>query len=305
MAEQGFADLFVSASDGLRLHARDYGPRTGHALPVVCLPGLTRTAADFHELAIALASEDSMPPRRVLAIDYRGRGQSEHDKDWRNYDVRIEFNDVLQVLMAAGIAEAVFVGTSRGGLVTMALATARPALVRAAVLNDIGPKIDAKGLIRIRGYVGKLPQPRTYDEAVEVLQRLQSAQFPKLSARSWLGMARGTWTEHDGKLVPAYDPNLMKTLESIDLEQKLPTLWHLFEALKPVPVLALRGANSDILSADALRAMAAAHPRLDTATIPDQGHAPLMEGDVIGLIRDFADRAAPAAAQPQRVPLAV
>ena len=115
-----YRDLFVSAADGLRLYARDYGPELGDALPVVCLPGLARTSGDFHDLADAL-SRDPSHPRRVLALDYRGRGRSEWDKDWRNYDVRIELNDTLQVLIAAGVDRAVFVGTSRGGLITMAL----------------------------------------------------------------------------------------------------------------------------------------------------------------------------------------
>ena len=154
-----YADLFVSAADGLRLFARDYGPRTGTALAVVCLPGLARTCADFHELALSL-SQDGKPSRRVLALDYRGRGRSEYDRDWRNYDLKVELADVLAVLTAASIEEAMFVGTSRGGLLTMALSAARPALLRGAVLNDIGPVIEGRGLARIRGYVGKLPAPR-------------------------------------------------------------------------------------------------------------------------------------------------
>src|SRR3712207_6605566 len=132
-----FRDLFVSAADGLRLYARDYGPDAGAALPVVCLPGLARTSEDFHDLAQAL-SADPRRPRRVLALDYRGRGRSEWDPDWRNYDVRVELNDVLQVLAAAGIDKAVFVGTSRGGLIVMALGAVRPTLLAGAVLNDVG-----------------------------------------------------------------------------------------------------------------------------------------------------------------------
>src|ERR687898_1755817 len=152
MAGQAFSDLFVSAFDGLRLYSRDYGPRFARALPVVCLPGLARTSADFHDLALAL-SQDGKRPRRVLALDYRGRGRSAYDRDWRNYDLKVELADVLGVLAAAGIEEAVFVGTSRGGLIAMALAAARPAAVRGAVLNDIGPVIEGRGLVRIRGYV--------------------------------------------------------------------------------------------------------------------------------------------------------
>ncbi len=281
-----FADLFVSAPDGLRLYARDYGPRTGPALPVVCLPGLTRHGGDFHELAERLAS-DPVRPRRTLALDYRGRGRSERDRNWRNYDVRVEMNDVLAVLAAAGVAEAVFVGTSRGGLITMALSAARPAAIRGAVLNDIGPVIDGKGLVRIRGYVGRLPQPRTYAEAADVLRKLSDHQFPRLDQAAWEAMARSTWIEENGRLVPSYDPLLMRTLESIDLEAPLPELWGLFGGLGRVPVLALRGANSDLLSAATLKAMADRHPRLEAVAVPDQGHAPLLAGDLAERVAAF------------------
>ena len=281
-----YADLFVSASDGLRLHARDYGPVTSTALPVVCLPGLARHAADFHELATLLAADPDRP-RRVLALDYRGRGRSERDRDWRRYDLQVELDDVLQVLAAAGVHEAVFVGTSRGGLITMALSALRPAAIRGAVLNDIGPVIDGTGLVRIRGYVGRLPQPRDWREAAQIQRELADADFPRLTEAEWEAIARATWTEEGGRLVPAYDPALAKTLEAIDIETRLPELWPLFEGLGDVPVLALRGANSDILSAKTLDAMAARHPRLAAVTVPYQGHAPLLKGDLAARIRDF------------------
>ena len=290
MAGQAFSDLFVSAFDGLRLYSRDYGPRFARALPLVCLPGLARTSADFHDLALALA-QDEKRPRRVLALDYRGRGRSEYDRDWKNYDVKIELSDVLQVLTVAGVEEAVLVGTSRGGILTMALSAARPALIRGAVLNDIGPLIAGKGLVRIRGYVGKLPPPANEREAVAIVKNLMSAQFTALSEEDWLAFARATWKEDGGRLVLNYDPALMRSLEGLDFEAPIPPLWGLFEALKRVPVLALRGANSDLLSAETLTAMKAAHPRLEAVTVPDQGHAPLLRGsEVVQEIRRFVAR---------------
>lgn len=285
-----FRDLFVSAADGLRLYARDYGPDIGNALPVVCLPGLTRTSEDFHELAEALA-HDPEAPRRVLALDYRGRGRSDWDKDWRNYDVRVELNDTLQVLIAAGIESAVIVGTSRGGLIAMALGAMRPTLLRGAVLNDVGPIIDGKGLARIRAYVGKLPQPRNMQEAGQILKRMSDAQFPRFTEEQWERMARGTWHERDGRIILRYDPALMKTLEALDLEMPLPVLWPLFESLLPIPVLAIRGANSDLLGAETLKAMRDKHPRLKAITVPDQGHAPALEGELIEAIRSLVAEA--------------
>jgi pimeloyl-ACP methyl ester carboxylesterase len=285
---EGYRPLFISASDGLKLHVRDYGPLASPAVPVVCLPGLARTSFDFHDLGLAL-SRDAKAPRRVLAVDYRGRGLSERDPNPANYDVAIELGDLLQVLAATGVHEAIFVGTSRGGLLTMALGAARPAAIKGVVMNDVGPVIDPKGLIRIRGYIGKLPKPRNYTEAVEILKTTSDRQFPALTDESWMKLARGTWVSKDGKLEPAYDPALSKGLESLDFEQPLPPLWGLFEALAHAPMLALRGEHSDILSAETLREMKKRHPRFDSMIVPGQGHAPLIEGDVIQRIRAFLD----------------
>lgn len=273
--DSAFISRFVSARDGLKLHLRDYGRLEATALPVVCLPGFARTAADFHELALALA-QDEAKPHRVLALDYRGRGLSEYDRDWKNYDIRIELDDLMQVLIATGIDQAIFVGTSRGGLLTMALATARPAVIRGVVFNDVGPVIDARGLLRIRGYVGKLPLPRSFSEGAEILKRLSDQQFTALSEAEWEMMARRTWTDRHGALRPDYDTRLMKVLEELDLEAPLPVLWAYFDALKAVPLLAIRGANSDLLADATLQDMAERHPDCETVTVPGQGHAPLL-----------------------------
>ena len=281
-----YRDLFVSAADGLRLYARDYGPGTEGSLPVVCLSGLSRSSEDFHELAVAL-SLDASRPRRVLSLDYRGRGRSDWDKEWRNYDIKIELNDVLQVLTAAGIEKAVFVGTSRGGLITMALSAVRPTLIAGAVLNDIGPVLEAAGLMRIRGYVGKLPTPRTMDEAVQILRQTSGSEFPAFTGDQWLALARVTWRESEGQLVLNYDPNLMKTLESADPEAPLPELWPLFEGLNPFPLLVIRGEHSDLLSAETVQAMQDRHPRLTAITVTGQGHAPALDGDLIQAIKQF------------------
>lgn len=285
-----FRDLFVSASDGLRLYARDYGPVMGDALPVVCLPGLARNSWDFRTLAEALSTDESQP-RRVLALDYRGRGRSAWAQDWRQYDIGMELNDVLQVLTAAGIERAVFVGTSRGGLITMALSAARPTLLAGVVLNDVGPVIEPKGLIRIRSYVGKLPTPRTFEEGAEILRQVSGAQFPVFSHDQWDDMARGTWHESENRLVLSYDPGLMKPLQALDLEMPMPDAWNLFEGLKLVPVLALRGEHSDLLSAQTLNAMQERHPNLTALTVPGQGHAPWLDGSLIHTIKDFIGRA--------------
>ena len=281
---------FISAPDGLRLHAREYGRRAEPNVPVVCLPGLARSGGDFEALATALAG-DPVRPRRVLALDYRGRGQSDYDRNPANYNFQVEIADVLAVLTALDCTRAVFVGTSRGGILTMLMAPLRPSLIAAAVLNDIGPVIEPKGLMRIKGYVGKLPQPRSYEEAAEILRRLFSAQFPKLTGEDWLASAHRTFKEAKGQLMPDYDVALAKTLEGVDFEKPLPPLWAQFDALGQIPVMVIRGANSDLLSESTVEAMAARRASLETLVVPDQGHAPLLaEPDVIARIANFVVR---------------
>jgi pimeloyl-ACP methyl ester carboxylesterase len=261
---------FHAAPDGLKLHLYDYDPG-GDATPVVCLPGLARTGADFDALAKRLSRR-----RRVIAIDYRGRGLSERDSDWTKYDLFVENADILAQLTAVGIGEAIVVGTSRGGLHAMLFAATRPALLRGVVLNDIGPVIDVKGLTRIRGYVGKLPAPASWSDAVDMAKRVLSAQFTSLTEDEWEAYARLTFEEKDGRLVARYDPALSKGLETLDLTVPPPTAWPQFEGLRNVPVLTLRGENSDLLSPETLAEMARRHPRFEAHTVAGQGHAPLL-----------------------------
>jgi pimeloyl-ACP methyl ester carboxylesterase len=291
-----FDSVFVTAPDGLKLHVRSYGPRLAPSLPVVCLPGLTRTAADFHELAAALAS-DSETPRRVLALDYRGRGQSDYDRDPRNYNLPTELGDLLAVLTALELAPAVFIGTSRGGILTMMLASTRPTTIAGALLNDIGPVIEPSGLVRIKSYVGKLPRPKSFEEGAEILRRLFGQQFTKLTDDEWLAYSRRSFTTGQRSLVPSYDVRLAKTLEGVDFNRPLAPLWAEFDALARVPLMLLRGENSDILSAETVAAMRARRPALEAVMVPDQGHAPLLTApDLIRRIAGFVATCEPVGA---------
>jgi pimeloyl-ACP methyl ester carboxylesterase len=303
--------IFVTAQDGLRLHVREYGLRTAPALTVVCLPGLARTVADFDSLAPVLANDRR--GRRVIAIDSRGRGQSDYDKNPENYNVVTELGDVVTILAALGIGRAVFVGSSRGGLLTMLLAVSHPTAIAGAVLHDIGPVIEPKGLARIKSYVGKLPQPRSFAEGSEILRRLFSAQFPKLTTEDWLAAAKRTWKTSNGEFVPTYDIRLAQTLSEIDIERPLPPMWAEFGALAAVPMLVIRGGNSDILSAETVATMKERHPNIDVIEVPDQGHVPVLAGaELLGGIAAFvakcdaADRIAPDAnstgSDPQAAP---
>jgi pimeloyl-ACP methyl ester carboxylesterase len=269
---QGFASVFVTAPDGLTLHVCSYGSRLASALPVVCLPSLARTAADFHLLAAALAA-DPAKPRLVLALDYRGHGQSEYDRNPDNYTLPVALADLSGVLIALEIAPAIFVGTSYGGQLAMMLAVRRPTAIAGVVLNDIGPVIEQRGFVRIKSYVGKLPIPRNFEEGAEILRWLFDAQFPKLAPQEWIAFAHRTWREHGGGLVPDYDLKVARTLQGANLPR---TLWNQFDALARVPLMVIRGANSDMLSSTILDAMLVRRGELDVAVVPDQGHAPLL-----------------------------
>ena len=156
------------------------------------------------------------------------------------------------------------------------------------MLNDIGPVLEPKGLMRIKSYVGKLPQPKSFEEGGEILRRLFDVQFPKLDRDAWIAAAHRTWQPKKKRLVPTYDLRLSRTLEGIDIERPLPTLWKEFDALPQVPLLVVRGANSDILSAETVEAERARRPAMETVVVPDQGHAPLLaEPDVIGRLAAF------------------
>ena len=285
--------VFVSAPDGLKLHVRCYGRRSTPALPVGCLPGLARTAADFDALGQALAN-DASRPRRVIALDYRGRGQSEYDRDPAHYNFQVELADLLAVMAALDATPAILIGTSRGGILAMLLAAVRPTAIAGVVLNDIGPVIEPKGLMRIKGYVGKLPQPRSFEEGGEILRHLFDAQFPKLGPDDWIASARRAFRQENGALVPTYDVKIAQTLEGVDFEKPFPPLWQQFDALKDSPMMVIRGANSDILSPATVEAMRARRATLEAIEVPDQGHAPLLaEPDVIERIAEFAARCGP------------
>jgi pimeloyl-ACP methyl ester carboxylesterase len=287
MANGSFTDHYVTARDGLRLHLREYGARTAPGLPVVCLPGLARTAADFDRLAAALAG-DPRRPRRVLALDYRGRGLSGHDPNPDNYSIPVELDDVLSVLTARSVESAVLVGTSRGGLILMAMAALRPGVIAGAVLNDIGPVLEPQGLMRIKGYVGQLPVPRDFADGAEILRRVSAGQFPRLTDADWLAAARRTWRQDHGRMIITYDTRLSHALASFDPAHPLPAMWPQFDALASVPLMVVRGANSDLLSAATVEAMRARRAAMTILEIPDQGHAPLLaEADTIARIADF------------------
>jgi pimeloyl-ACP methyl ester carboxylesterase len=286
---QSWNDIHFSARDGLRLYARHYPSPGSRCRPVLCLAGLTRNARDFHDLATALAGTDGAG-RDVYALDSRGRGRSERDRNWKNYTLLIELNDVLDFMTMKGLSDAAIVGTSRGGLIAMLMAVLRPCAMGAVVLNDIGPVLERDGLARIAAYVGRIPLPATWEDATVLVREMNERQFTAVPAGQWAECARAWFNEDRAGLpAPGYDANLSRAISVMD--GPMPELWPQFGALANMPTLAIRGENSDLLSEKTLEEMRARHPRLTAITVPGQGHAPLLkDGASIAAIAEFLAR---------------
>lgn len=270
------------SADGLTLSATVH-PGDPTSLPVVCLPGLTRNSRDFEDLAASIA-----PFAPVICPDLRGRGRSDHAADPMTYNPAQYCAD-LAPLLAELTDGFLAIGTSLGGLLTMMIAASGAKLV-GAVLNDIGPVIDPAGLARIRGYVGKALAFPDWDSAARALALAQADAFPHFVHADWLRMARRTMRETDGSIAFDYDMAIATPFASDDGASPAPDLWPLFDALKPVPLLVVRGGTSDILSAQTADAMIARHGNARLLTVPGVGHAPTLdEPDVRAAIRALVE----------------
>ncbi|WP_179562643.1 alpha/beta fold hydrolase [Sphingomonas sp. R3G8C] len=267
----GFAARHWTTADGLALFARDYPALPGPArLPVVCLHGLTRNSRDFAALAPWLAARQ----RRVLALDMRGRGQSARDPQAR-YDLGTYADDVVALLDALGIARALFVGTSMGGLITVELATRHPALVAGAVINDIGPQLAPQGLARIAGYVGKGEPLPDWQAAAQACARLNADVFPHYGPAQWLAMAHRLFREEQGRIVADYDPAIAQGFTRIVADPDPWGKWNAFAQDRPV--LLVRGTATDLLAPEVAEAMVADKPQATLALVPGIGHAPMLD----------------------------
>lgn len=275
---------YISSPDGLKLYVRIHHPQmrpAGAHLPIVCLPGLSRNGRDFRQLAHFL-EEDPTADRRIVCLDYRGRGRSDWDPDPSRYTVPVEAGDVLAVCAALDIDRAIFIGTSRGGLILHILAAIKPDLIAGSVLNDIGPVIESAGLADIRTYLTASRVPESWDEAALMLKETHGESFPALNAEDWMDMALAIYREVDGRIVADFDPALLDPLRDLNLDEPLPDLWPQFELLAKAPVLAIRGARSKLLSAETLREMRRRSDQVETLTVEGQGHAPLLHLSGLG-----------------------
>ncbi|MEM7694009.1 MAG: alpha/beta hydrolase [Pseudomonadota bacterium] len=265
--------LTATAADGTALVADEYGP--AGETPVVCLPGLTRNARDFADLAAALSAPDETPPRRVIVLESRGRGRSGR-ADGATYTLLQELDDLLAALKSFDVARAAFVGTSRGGLLTMLLAMRAPEMISRVVLNDIGPRIEPEGLARIGESVGTTMAFKSFEDLGARLEKALGPQFPALGPDGFVRLARQLASEDGEGVRFDYDPALADPFRATNAPIDPPDFWPGFDALLGVPVMVIRGAHSDLLSAATVEAMRRRHARLTTFIAHGEGHAPLL-----------------------------
>jgi pimeloyl-ACP methyl ester carboxylesterase len=278
---EGFQDRYCTMRDGLRLHYREYSGAVDRP-PLLCLHGLTRNVRDFAELANRYS-----PGFRVLALDFRGRGDSDYDPQPARYNPLTYAGDVIELLDQLGLAEAVFVGTSLGGLVTMTMAALAPQRIAATILNDVGPDIDPEGIGRILSYVGKDIRFASWDEAADVIAANFGASFDGYTHEDWVKMAKRNCREENGQIRFDYDMAIAEPFKTLG---PTPTvdLWPFFAALGQKPLLVVRGAKSDLLTAATAARMQQAAPGMRLAVVPGVGHAPeLNEPEAVAAIDEF------------------
>lgn len=279
------AEYWFDSAEGLRLFSRVYPAAGAGAAVVVCLHGLMRTGRDFEDLAERLA-----PRYRVIVPDVRGRGLSARDPSYSNYQIPVYLTDLGRLLAGLGAQRVAIVGTSMGGLMAMVLAAMQPELVAGIVLNDVGPQVERAGIERIRGYAGKAPPVRDWAGAVAQIRLVYGASLPGLSDARWEKLTRACYrADEHGVPQPDADPLIAEPLK--DLSRAAPDLWSLWGSIKRIPVLAIRGEHSDLLSAATVARMQREKPDLSTVTARNRGHAPLLdEPECVRAIEEFLGR---------------
>ncbi len=285
MSGDGYREGRFTSQDNIGIYYRDYGDPLSPATPLLCLTGLTRNSADYHDFARRLSGG-----RRVLTMDYRGRGRSDYDPNHMNYVPPTYVMDIVHLLAVTNCHRVIVIGTSLGGILAMVMGAVRPTALAGVVLNDIGPEIDPRGIARITGYVGTSVPITTFDGAAEQLKRMFGQAYPDLGADDWRAYAERTFVNGaHGHLRLDYDLNLSKALLA---QAKAPTdLWPYFRALAHVPLLAIRGALTDILSEETFDRMADAHPGMIRVGVPNRGHVPLLdEPECVAAVDDFLER---------------
>jgi pimeloyl-ACP methyl ester carboxylesterase len=284
MAE--FVERRWTSQDGLSLYARDYAGAAGQArLPVVCLHGLTRNSKDFGEVAPLIAAAG----RRVIVPDVRGRGLSDRDPVAANYVPNTYARDVLALLDKLGTSRALFVGTSMGGIISLAISGMRRRAVAGLVLNDVGPEVCNVGIERIKSYVGKKVEIGSWDEAAAYLRSINGMAFPDYVDADWAAFARRTFADRQGVPRLDYDAAIMQPLSQNRYKAMTFVAWYLFRRLaRSAPILLVRGELSDLLSNEIADKMQRRAPSMQRVEIPRVGHAPMLsEPPAVDAIQAF------------------
>ena len=265
-------DIHFRSADGLALYGRDY-PADSNSTPLLCLCGLTRNMRDFEPLVHWLGGS-----RRIITMDYRGRGRSAYAPDPLTYRPDIELADALFLLDELNIDQASVIGTSRGGIIAMLMAAQFPQRLKSVLLNDVGPVIEKASRLRIARYIGKAVSFQNWGEAMAALKQ-NNPGFHTLSDGEWLDFAKRVFIQKDGRITNDYDLRLAETFpKPEDIEKSgVPDLWPFFDALIPFPVTVLRAEHSDLLSAATVAEMKRRHPRLSAYPIKDRGHVPFLD----------------------------
>lgn len=254
-----------TTSDGLKLAYEDEGDGT----VLLCLPGLTRNARDFDDLADAISGV------RIVRLTSRGRGDSDYDPNYMNYNVAQEAKDALELLDHLVIEKAVFVGTSRGGLIAMLTALVAKSRMSGVLLNDIGPEVNKDGISRIMEYLGIQPNEKTFAEAATALREIMGTEFPNLTDANWQRLATRYYETGPNGLQLNYDQKLRDAMVA-QIEQPEIDLWPFFDAMEGLPLALIRGANSDLISEDCVAKMQRRRPDMIYANVPDRGHVPFL-----------------------------
>ena len=278
-----YEDRYFTDRDGLRLHYRDY-PGSSDRPPLLCLPGLTRNSRDFADLARRYSRRF-----RVLALDFRGRALSDYDPVPARYNPATYAGDVIELLDQLGVPQAIFVGTSLGGLVTMAIAATAPQRIASAIINDVGPDVDPSGIDRILTYVGKDQRFKSWEEAASAISGNYGSSFDRYTQDDWVRMAQRNCREENGQIRFDYDMAIAEPFRNAGATPAV-DLWPFFTALAQKPLLVVRGEKSDLLTAATAARMQTVAPHMKLAVVPGVGHAPeLSEPEAVAAIDAFLD----------------
>ncbi|MBM3504417.1 MAG: alpha/beta hydrolase [Alphaproteobacteria bacterium] len=256
--------------DGLSLYYRDYGDPRAAKIPILCLAGLSGNSRSFEDFA-----ERWSKNRRVVAMDYRGCGRSEYDRHYKNYRFDVNALDARALLNHLGIREVIIIGTSLGGMVAMEIAHTTKGLLKAVILNDIGPEVTSGARGQVRNYLDIPPDFPDWLEATTMLRRMRESELPGLDGAQWFKRARQVFVENeDGRVRFDFDPGITREYRERNYSS---VSWERFRAMRNIPVMTIRGALSIILPADTFAKMAAEKPDMVSVLVPNRGHVPLLD----------------------------